>query len=383
MSRIHFICILLALIVASSNLAHAQILANGDIELNCGPAGSPSFDAACLPPWAVSHGSPQLRTSGGIVGPSILAMWHKKILFGPDLGEGILAPLVLPTPTGESYELCFYYRMVPGTNGNGNIVARFTTGLVEFPPGGYGGEIPTPTTEAVVYDSPVLTESWQHVVLAVSSPSAFTQLNIYPVASSFETFWVEVDGFELNYCGTNLLATPATLPMPTGLHQRSGNITASSLGGAGFVTANPGIPTTFRAGEYVLLQPNFVAMPNRLGCFLADIETTCGCSGSGKMSGGDLISASADFDEHLKDQFQAFDVALHPNPASETVTLNANAGLDQVRVLDLRGKVLLERFALDGLQVMTLDVSEFPNGVYLIESQSKIGERVVTKLLKE
>jgi Secretion system C-terminal sorting domain len=379
MPRTHFISFLFALIVAGNNLAHAQILANGDIELNCGAGSNPTFDATCLPPWAISHGSPQLITSGGIVGPSSLAMWSQKILFGPDLGEGVLAPLILPTPTGESYELCFYYRMVPGTNGDGNIVARFTTGLVEFPPSGLGGEVPTPTTELVVYNSPVVMGAWHHVVLTVSSLSAFSQLNIYPVASSFQTFWVEVDGFELNYCGTNLLATPATLPMPTGLHQRSGTITSSSLGGAGFVTADPGVPTAFRAGQYVLLEPNFVAMPNRFGCFLAEIETACGCSGSGKMSGGDLTSALAPYEIDVDE----FDVALFPNPISETVTLNANAALEEVHVLDLSGKVLLERLVLDGLQVVKLDMTEFPSGVYLVESQSKSGGRVVTKLVKE
>jgi Secretion system C-terminal sorting domain len=388
MSRIYLIYCLFALIVASSSLAHAQnMVPNGDIELNCGAntGGCPTFTATCIPGWSRSHGTPQLNITSGNVGPSELAMWNAASGTSTT-GEGVFATLTSPTPVRGKYELCFFYRVVAGSTGTGSLVARFTTGLVAATGTTCGDPIPSPTTELVVHNSPVIAGGWQRVAVTTSSLSAFTQLNVYPVANSTNVLWVEVDGFELNYCGTNLLATPSTIPMPSGLYARSGSITASSLSGTGLVSADPSVSTTFRAGQYVLLEPNFVSTPNSGKYFLAEIGT-CGCVAASARSiqteTPELTSKDIDPAEYLMEEFEAFNVALHPNPVRELVTLNANASLRQVRVMDLSGKVLLDRFVLDDLQVMTVDMSGLSSGVYLIEAQAKTGGRVVTKLVKD
>lgn len=366
-------------------MAHAQsMVPNGDIENNCGTnAGTcPTFAPGCVPGWSISHGTPQLGTTGGIIGPSEFAMWNV-ISSGVSTGEGVYATLTEPTPTRGSYELCFYYRVVSGT---GNVVARFTTGLT--PGGGIGcGEpIPTPTTELVAYNSPAVAGGWQHVVVTVSSLSAFTQINAYPVSNSTTAFWIEVDGFEVRYCGASLVATPTTLPMPSGFYARS-SITATSLGGAGTVTADPSVNTTFRAGISVVLEPNFVATPNSGIFFLAEIGP-CGCAiiaTRTAQAAASPLRPGVDFDpeEYLRTGLPTPSIQLWPNPTAAAVHLECNVPLAEVRILDLSGHLLaVQTFEADAHNFL-LQIEHLAAGTYLVQARTQAGTRLTQKLVKQ
>jgi hypothetical protein len=60
---------------------------------------------------------------------------------------------------------------------------------------------------------------------------------------------------------------------------------------------------------------------------------------------------------------QSSTITLYPNPASGYVTIQANEKIEQVRVFDGTGKMVLDRRSAD----KQVDLSPFENGVYFIE----------------
>lgn len=386
MKRLSQICLLFALSVAGGSLAHAQsTVPNGDLEINCGAnAGTcPTFAPGCVPGWSLSHGTPQLGTANGIVGPSEFVLWNL-ISGGTSTGEGVYATLTTPTPTRGSYELCFYYRLISGT---GNVVARFTTGLTPAPGIGCGEPIPTPATQLVAYNGAAVAGGWQHVVVNVSSLSAFTQLNVYPVANTTTALWIELDGFEVRHCGTSLVATPTTLPNPSGFYARSGSILATSSSSPGTVTANPAVNTTFRSGISVTLEPDFVAMPNAGIFFLAEIGP-CGCAPvAARMANGapSPLRAGVDYDpEEVQRAALAPPVLqLWPNPTAAEVHLQCSAPLAEVRIFDLAGHLLRVQSCDAAAHTLRLDTDGLPAGTYLVQAHTQAGTRLTQKLVKQ
>ncbi len=379
MGRLYNICLLFALIVAGGSVAHAQnVVFNGDIENNCGfnSGGCPTFSNTCIPGWAISHGTPQLLTSGGIDGPSEFSMWSM-ISSGSLLGEGVFTTLGQNTPTNGNFELCFYYRLA---SGSGNVVARFTTGL-GWGGAGCGEPIPNPSTQLVAYNSTAVSGGWQQVVVTVSSAQSFNQLNFYPVSNSTTPMWLEIDGVKVNYCGANLVATPATLPAPANFYARTGTITATSGGGGGFVTPNPSVATVFVAGQYVLLQPNFLALPNPGQYFLAYIGPCDGCRSSAtRVSQTDSPARGM----RLNEPFEVLPevVTIGPNPTEGAFTLHAGRAIHNVTITDLSGKVLMELPAQSEGSESNVDISHLASGLYFVTGETDAGQKFLQKLVK-
>ena len=386
MKRLSQLCLYFALSVAGGSLSHAQsTVPNGDIENNCGAnaGGCPTFAVGCVPGWSISHGTPQLGTTGGIVGPSEFVMWNQ-LSSGVPTGEGVYATLSSATPTRGSYELCFYYRLVSGT---GNVVARFTNGLT--PGGGVTcGEVtPVPSSQLVVYNSAAVTGGWQHVVVSASSMTAFTQLNVYPIANSTTTMWIEVDGFEVRHCGTSLVATPVSLPNPSGFYARSGTILATSSSNPGTVTANPAVNTTFRSAISVTLEPDFVAMPNAGTFFLAEIGP-CGCApAAARMASGAASTlrpgVNYDPEEAQRAALAPPVLQLWPNPAVGEVHVQCTAPLAEVRIFDLSGHLLRVLQGDGDSYTLRLGTDELPAGSYLVQARTQAGTRLTQKLVKQ
>ncbi len=107
---------------------------------------------------------------------------------------------------------------------------------------------------------------------------------------------------------------------------------------------------TYDAGEYVLLQNGFYAASNRAFWVVID-----GCA-------GDVTD--------IKEAEWLPGTTLAPNPSSGLVQIRFGEPARQalsVHCLDLMGRVLLHKAVMPGTQTLDLDLSAFPQGVYIVQ----------------
>jgi Secretion system C-terminal sorting domain len=69
---------------------------------------------------------------------------------------------------------------------------------------------------------------------------------------------------------------------------------------------------------------------------------------------------------------------LFPNPVSDVLQLKELQAYDNLRVIDQYGKVLNTQPIVEGETTKSLNVSQFANGLYLIQFTNKTGD-VTTK----
>lgn len=84
-------------------------------------------------------------------------------------------------------------------------------------------------------------------------------------------------------------------------------------------------------------------------------------------------------------QFDLGSFTMYPNPAKQSVTINAPAGgqnLKQLRLVDVTGKTLLIKENLSAT-FATLDVSSFGTGMYFMEITGENGAKATKKLVIE
>ncbi|MGV3460199.1 MAG: T9SS type A sorting domain-containing protein, partial [Flavobacterium sp.] len=82
-------------------------------------------------------------------------------------------------------------------------------------------------------------------------------------------------------------------------------------------------------------------------------------------------------------QFDMGNFTMFPNPAKQSVTVNAPAGgqnLAQVRLVDVTGKTLFVKDNLNSTSA-TLDVSSFGTGMYFMEITGENGAKATKKLM--
>jgi len=71
-------------------------------------------------------------------------------------------------------------------------------------------------------------------------------------------------------------------------------------------------------------------------------------------------------------------VAIYPNPASETVNIALNgASVETIRVMDIQGRIVETILQDNKQQIITIPVSNYRAGVYFVQLQS--GSDVITK----
>ena len=106
------------------------------------------------------------------------------------------------------------------------------------------------------------------------------------------------------------------------------------------------------------------------------------------LGGVNFFSISTDNEYYLDDfQFGDFIIgveentvvnfSVHPNPANDMIDISFNEEIEEVRVYDLHG-----RLVIDGVSERKLDVSELTTGLYFMELSSIYGKSV-QKFLKE
>ena len=59
--------------------------------------------------------------------------------------------------------------------------------------------------------------------------------------------------------------------------------------------------------------------------------------------------------------------SIFPNPAKDSVTIRTDTPLEQIRILELNGKVLFDKTFIANEQLFQIPLSQFKNGYYIIE----------------
>jgi hypothetical protein len=179
---------------------------------------------------------------------------------------------------------------------------------------------------------------------------------------------------------TNTSGSPTLGLMPAGHYSSDDHITAKNAGEASFVTVDPDVTTTFRAAQYVLLEPNFFASPNAGQYFLAYIGSGGHAEAPQAESAG-LFSKNVDPNADV--EAQTFTVTLSPNPTTGTFTIRAEETVRDMTVSDLYGKVVMQ--VPDGLDAteVKVDITHLASGLYFVQGETKTGQKFLQKLVKD
>jgi len=76
-------------------------------------------------------------------------------------------------------------------------------------------------------------------------------------------------------------------------------------------------------------------------------------------------------------------LTVYPNPASTHITVNSKVALQQVRVLDVRGRMVLEQTLKQVQGEVRLNTNDLPSGIYMLEAITQNGARAVRKFVVE
>jgi Secretion system C-terminal sorting domain len=105
------------------------------------------------------------------------------------------------------------------------------------------------------------------------------------------------------------------------------------------------------------------------------------CNGEafrGSSDDGDNEDNSTIFDIAQMKQLRKGNALLYPNPVSDVLRLDQLQEYSNLRVIDQYGKVLTTQPIVEGETAKSLNVSQFANGLYLIQFTNKTGD-VTTK----
>lgn len=81
------------------------------------------------------------------------------------------------------------------------------------------------------------------------------------------------------------------------------------------------------------------------------------------------------------DTFKDIDIEVYPNPTSNKINIESTKRLDQIRVFDISGKMLLNK-SINGQSSAVIDLSNLKSGVYLLKLNSdkaSITKRIIKK----
>lgn len=125
----------------------------------------------------------------------------------------------------------------------------------------------------------------------------------------------------------------------------------------------------FRVADYVDLTENFQMR------FIASDSLRPGTN----LEGGSLVEAALDdivlydlLSTNVNEQDKELKASIYPNPGNESLNIRLRTGLHSIVVLDLQGRVVVEKNGA-GSKTVKLDTSELPSGTYIIR---EVGEWV-------
>ncbi len=179
-----------------------------------------------------------------------------------------------------------------------------------------------------------------------------------PVGGSFRTL-----SGSTNTCPSNLLITETVSPFETD------NQSASSFIFASNIVSNLST-VTYDAGTRVVLRPGFHAFHN--SNFRAFIE---GCEPTSSNS----ISSINEEELTLKPLNETIDevektVLVFPNPARNTINVESKDDIVSVQLINQIGNIRAREQSLIDNRKVSLDLSNYPTGIYFLRIIFKDGE---------
>lgn len=367
------VCTLTNMLVGS---IRAQTPVNGDFESSCLVDANGAFQSTtdCVTgPWRVSHGSPDIHRNVGVNATATARMWADDTG-----GEG----LFIECPNfieGVSYTIRLSY--YPEQSGLDHIYIALCNGLTHSDNPSYGDgtryRYPTPTDYFVVADiqNPLLYETWESESFSFTPDANYSQLWIYPKQDVGPVHVLMIDDvyiYETASCSsttvyTNFAGTPA-------LTEVSNYIQAS---GTSAVSGTQQI--TYKAGNYIKLQPNFHATPTSTGFFHAYIVPCVGelqsCSEEVEKKGSFVpytVDPSTALLDNTPNPFTGRTVVSYvvEKPGSVTLTVVNILGA-QVAEIVHNNNHSTGRFSMD------FDASHLAPGVYYL--RLTLGETQIVK----
>jgi hypothetical protein len=146
------------------------------------------------------------------------------------------------------------------------------------------------------------------------------------------------------------------------------------------VAVKAGSDVLFQAGTQISLLPGFTVEPGTE--FDAIIA---GCTPGGRMANPDLPVTSCASKQttatRKAPEKKEAELIVYPNPSAGVFTLSATENsISKVCVVDLFGKVVRE-YSKPGSEVMNLDISEQPKGIYIVKVEQLDGKVRMKKVI--
>ena len=117
---------------------------------------------------------------------------------------------------------------------------------------------------------------------------------------------------------------------------------------------------------------------NMLKQYTDQIRSTFACDQNGMY--GNCSSLIASNNDEATTIANVNEIRIYPNPANQSIFLSSNVNIKEVTVLDLTGKIVLNKVANSNLE--QLDVSSFKNGLYLLKISDENQRFYVEQFIK-
>jgi hypothetical protein len=176
----------------------------------------------------------------------------------------------------------------------------------------------------------------------------------------------------------NNLTTP-TIPQSSFNIQRSDWIRATNVIGVGNNAFQIGV--VYHAGNFVELNPGFEAV---FGSQFATYPQGCTTTPSYVFRGSDLSNSNNTLDQIQEAQLIKIEkrFSIIPNPSSNSIEiLMKNSTFNKVLITSIDGKTVFNK-SIDNSESFQVDVSNYANGLYIVNVIDKDGQVYNQKLIK-
>lgn len=143
------------------------------------------------------------------------------------------------------------------------------------------------------------------------------------------------------------------------------------------VVISPYESTIFRAVNSITMNPNFIAVPEPGGSFLAFIH---GCSSAGnsfRVNNSDQPGIMQGEEEEEQERMEENAVRALPNPNNGLLTLTfSNDAVKNIIIYNMMGKIVFKDENVTG-RTLYVDITDQPAGIYLVKTIS--GDKTTSK----
>lgn len=385
--------VLVLCITGGYGIAQSQLV-NGDFESACGRTTYEAFQAPtrCVTgSWFVSHGTPDIYRNQGGNATNAAHMWTNS---GATVrGEGIF--INCPSfANGSTYRVRFrLYSSEPPTN----FIVALTNGL-SHNTNTSSWVFPNVASTIVHNETNMPASTWVSVDFTFTPNSNFQQLWFYPRNNTSGSPYIYMDDVVITQIVCSTAAVYSNFSGSPAVTEVSDYIRAYNTS-----TVSTGQTVTFKAGNYVQLQPNFHAAPGSgffhayiAPCIEQDIQP-CTDNVNGPIpkhgAGGEMEFGSSSLLPYaelvargmlpLPEMGEEL-LSNYPNPFTGKTTIqyrvtgSAPVVLEVVNMFGERVAELLHNETRSaGVHSLEFDASVLPRGVYYLVLRS--GTETVTK----